>query len=105
GPSLSRSVHIEPDDVAHLLDEQRVFGQLEGLRPMGLERERPPDSTDRALVHAGPIDQGAGAPMGGTDRVLSRVSVTTPSTSASVILRGAPVRGSSRSPSRRRSQK
>jgi DDE domain len=36
--------------------------------------------------------------------VLSRVKVTTRSTSVSVILRGAPGRGSSRSPSRRRSQ-
>jgi hypothetical protein len=61
-------VHIEPDDVAHLLDEQRVFGQLEGLGPMGLERERSPDPTDRALAHAGPLGHRPGTPMRRADR-------------------------------------
>src|SRR5512144_2295510 len=39
-----RRVEVEADDVAHLLDEQRVGGQLEGLAAVRLQRERPPNA-------------------------------------------------------------
>ena len=46
-----RRVEVEADDVAHLLDEQRIGRQLEGLAAVRLQRERPPDAmhveTDR----------------------------------------------------------
>ena len=42
-----RRMEIQPDDIPHLLDEKRVARQLEGLDPMRLEGERPPDATDR----------------------------------------------------------
>ena len=42
-----RWIHVEPDDVPHLLDEQRVGRQLEGLHSVRLQAERPPDPTDR----------------------------------------------------------
>ena len=32
-------VEVQPDDVAHLLDEERIGGQLEGLRQMRLDPE------------------------------------------------------------------
>lgn len=38
---------IEPDDIAHLLDKQRVGGELEGLAPVRLQAERLPDAVDR----------------------------------------------------------
>src|SRR5437899_2776095 len=37
-------VEVEADDVAHLVDEQRVCRQLEGFAAVRLERERPPDA-------------------------------------------------------------
>ena len=40
-------VHIQPDNVAHLLDKQRVARQLEGLAAMRLEPKRMPDPHHR----------------------------------------------------------
>ncbi len=42
-----RRVEIEADDFPHLLDEQRIGGQLEGFAAMRLERERSPDAMHR----------------------------------------------------------
>ena len=39
-----RRVEIEADDVAHLVNKQRVCRQLEGFAPVRLEGERPPDA-------------------------------------------------------------
>ena len=39
-----RRMQIQPDDVADLLDEQRVLRQLEGLGPVRLQGERAPDA-------------------------------------------------------------
>jgi hypothetical protein len=41
-----RRAQVEPDDVAHLLDEQRIVRQLEGLAPVRLQAEGPPDAVD-----------------------------------------------------------
>ena len=46
-------IQVQPDDVAHLVDELRIRGELERLDLMRLERERPPDPADRALAHPG----------------------------------------------------
>ena len=86
---------VEPDDVAHLLDEQRVVGELEGLGAMRLQAEGPPDA-----LHA----RGGDAALRAIDRelqwvascgVVSSVATITASTLASSILRGTPGRGSS----------
>jgi hypothetical protein len=39
-------IEVEPDDVAHLLDEQRIARQLEGLAAMGLQPVGLPDAVD-----------------------------------------------------------
>ena len=46
-------VEVQPDDVAHLVDELRIRGELERLDLMRLQPERPPDPADRALAHPG----------------------------------------------------
>jgi len=56
-------VHVQPDDVAHLLDKQRVARQLEGLLPMGLQSEGAPDARHRRLRQAGFARHGARAPV------------------------------------------
>ena len=38
---------LQPDDVADLVDEQRVIRQLEGLAAMGLQAELAADAVDR----------------------------------------------------------
>ena len=43
---------VEPNDVADLVDELRVGGQLEGLGPVRLEGERAPDATDGGMRQA-----------------------------------------------------
>ena len=45
--------HVEADDVAHLLDEQRVVRQLEGLAAVRLQPEGAPDAVDgrRRIAH------------------------------------------------------
>ena len=45
-------VQVEPDEIADLLDELRILGQLPGLRPVRLEPERLPDPVHRGLVEA-----------------------------------------------------
>jgi hypothetical protein len=47
-----RRVEIEADDVADLVNEQRVFGKLPRPLAMGLQPERPPDPRDRGLVES-----------------------------------------------------
>ena len=96
-------VEVQPDDVAHLLDEQRVLGQLPMLDAMRLQPERPPDPRDRRLASDRPrsaiwrVDQCV-PPSGGA---VSSVLTITSSTCSSLIFRGRPGRGSSSSPSSR----
>jgi len=49
---LVRRIEVEPDEVADFVDEQRIFGQLEGLAPMRLQPERAPDSAHRRLTES-----------------------------------------------------
>src|SRR6266853_2822710 len=44
-------IEIQPDDVAHFVDEQRIFRELERIDPMRLQRKRLPDSSDGRLAH------------------------------------------------------
>ena len=46
---LGRRVQVKPDDIAHLVDKQRVRGELEGLGSMRLQPESAPHTTDRTL--------------------------------------------------------
>ena len=68
-----RRVEVQPDDVAHFLEEERIGGQLEGLGPMRLDPEQGEPALDRALADALGSPQGAGAPVrGGVGRLLQR---------------------------------
>src|SRR3978361_807856 len=44
---------VEPDDVAHLLDEERVGRELERLCPVGLQAEGAPDPVHGGGRHTG----------------------------------------------------
>ena len=55
-------VEVQPDDVAHLLDEERIGGQLEGLRQMRLDPEEGEPALYRALGNALSSPQGACTP-------------------------------------------
>ena len=57
--------HVQTDDVAHLVDELRVFADRERAFAMGLEAESPPNPTDSRLGKTGPLRHGAGTPMSG----------------------------------------
>src|SRR2546430_4542135 len=78
-------VHVQADDGAHLVDQQGMVGQLEGLAAMGTQSERPPDAADGGLTQSGSGCQGTTAPGRRTAR----------STWSSPIWRGAPGRISS----------
>ena len=45
---MGRRIDVEPDDVAQLVDEMRVVGELELPHPVRLQPVRPPDALDRA---------------------------------------------------------
>src|SRR5665647_2465589 len=47
-----RRVEVQADDVAHLLDEQRILGELRVRDAVGLQAEGPPDARDRRLREA-----------------------------------------------------
>ena len=44
---------VKTDNVADLVDEQRIAGKLECLRAMGLQSESGPDPSDRRVRKAG----------------------------------------------------
>ncbi len=46
-PGVFWRIHVEPDNVADLLDEHRIFRKFERVSQPGFEPERFPDSTDR----------------------------------------------------------
>jgi len=58
-----RRVEVQPDDISHFLDEQRIFRDLEGFAAMRFQRERTPHPTDRALAQSRPGRQGSCAPV------------------------------------------
>ena len=64
-------VEVEADDVADLLDEEGIGGELEVLLPVGLEVEGGPETLDRGLRDPGGFGHGTAGPVraavGGTD--------------------------------------
>ena len=56
-------VEVESDDVADLLGEERIGGELEVLLPVGLEVERRPDAVDRGLRQPRRLRHGTAAPV------------------------------------------
>jgi hypothetical protein len=96
-----RRIRIEPDDVADFVDEQRIFGQLEGFAPMRLQ----PNVRQIRLtaVWLSPLRFAMARVLQcvASRGVRSKVSAITRSTSTSVILRGALGGGSSSSPCNR----
>src|SRR5579863_1156288 len=98
-------IHIQSHDVSNLFDEQRIFGELEVLHPMRLQSKARQMRT--IAVCDSPV-------CSAINRLLqcvlffgidSKVAVITSSTSSSVMVRGAPGRGSSNSPSSRFTRK
>ena len=95
-------VEVEPDDVADLVDEQRVLGQLPGILFVRGQPERPPDPRDRRLRQPQVRGHRPRRPVRGVLAARSpRWPVISFSIWASPTIRGRPGRGSSTSPSRR----
>src|ERR1700738_3035853 len=49
-------VHVQTDYVSHLVQQQRIVGQLEGLAAMGTQSAGPPNSTDGGLTQRPRLD-------------------------------------------------
>lgn len=94
--SFVRRVQIQTDDIPHLFNEQRVLGKLKCLGAMRLESESTPDAADRALTESAAAGHRARRPVRGVGGTFSSVHVSTRSTAASLISRGAPGRGPSK---------
>lgn len=60
---LVQRVEVQSHNVPHLLDKQRVLRELEGVAPMRLPPERPPDTTDGRLAEAARFGHRPRAPM------------------------------------------
>ena len=60
---LVRGVEVQPYDVPHLLDEQRILGELERLHPMRLQGKCAPDPAHGGLAQAARVGHGARAPL------------------------------------------
>ena len=60
-----RRVEVEPHNIPHLLDEEGVRRQLEGLGAVGLQREGTPDAAHGVVAQTGTPGHGPGAPVGG----------------------------------------
>jgi hypothetical protein len=61
---VGRGIDVEPDDVAQLVDEGGVVGQLELPDPMRLEPGSAPDALHRAGADAGLLGHCRAGPMG-----------------------------------------
>src|SRR6266403_4648226 len=64
-----RRIQIEPDDVPHLLDQERVRRQLEALAAVRAQAKGPPNPRDTAAAEADPLRQRPRAPVGGVARL------------------------------------
>jgi hypothetical protein len=60
---MMRRIHVQAHDVPHLVDQQRIVGQLKRFAAMRTQPKRSPDATDRRLTQPGPCRQRAAAPM------------------------------------------
>lgn len=97
-----RRVHVEADHIADLVDELRIFGELERVRQPRLQSGRMPDPPGRRRRDSSALREISGRPMRRVGRLVFNVRTPTTSTSSSLIVRGAPGRGSSTQSSRER---
>ena len=67
---MGRRIDIEPDDVAQLVDELRIVGELELPDPVRLQAMGAPDALDRTDADAGGLRHHRAGPMG---RLAGRV--------------------------------
>ena len=67
---MFRRVHVEPDHITDLLDELRVFGQLERVDQPWLQPERLPDPTHRRRRHPDPLGEITRRPMRRVGRLV-----------------------------------
>jgi hypothetical protein len=65
-----RRVQVQPDDVAHLVDEQRIGGELEGLGAVRLQTERTPNAHHRRLRQPARLGHRPTAPVRRVARLL-----------------------------------
>src|SRR3989441_5571675 len=63
-----RRIQVEPDDVPHLLDQERVRRQLETLAAVRAQAKGPPNPRDTAAAEADPLRQRPRAPVCGVAR-------------------------------------
>ena len=96
-----RRIEVEPDNVAHLLDKQRISRELEGLLPVRLKGEGIPDAPHRVLCQPEFLRQGARRPVGRTSWLRLQRTGDDFVTCSSLSVRGGPGRRSSVSPSSR----
>src|SRR5690349_1083154 len=61
-------IEIQAHDVAHLLDEERVPGELESLDPVRLQPKGAPDAADRALTQSAALGHRTRTPVGRISR-------------------------------------
>ena len=61
---IGRRIHVEADDVAHLLDELGVRRHLERLGQMRFQTTRAPDPADHRVAHPRSARRRPGAPVG-----------------------------------------
>ena len=95
---------MQAHNVADLLDKERVCRQLEDLRPMRLQSKGSPYAAVVLRLRPERASMERVPQCVASFDVVSRVSVTTLETSASVTVRGLPGLGSSTSPSGRLSK-
>ncbi len=60
---MVRRIDVQPDDIAHLLDQLRVWRQLEGLAAMRLQPKGLPNALDGHVTQARHLRHIARAPM------------------------------------------
>lgn len=65
---LNRGIQIQADNVADLVDEQRIGRELEAFLPVRLQTEGAPDATDRGLRQPHLARHAARTPIGGVFR-------------------------------------
>ena len=70
---LVRRIEVQSHDVAHLLDEERVGGELETLGAMRLQAEQGEIAADRAFGNAAGLRRRAHTPASG-DRKSTRLN-------------------------------
>ena len=97
-----RRAEMEADDVAHLLDKQRIGRELEGPDPVRPQRGRLADALHRGGRERGGPGHAARTPVGPPGRQRLKCGGHH---LGHLLVRGAPGRGSSGRPSRRRAAK